>query len=87
MDIVLDTVCTFDKVVNQFLAEYCEIGEDLRITDDELFHEFRQYWLQVTHDDHYPALLGQFRVYLTEHGYRSSSGKHPEWYGLTLRKR
>jgi hypothetical protein len=80
-----DTYNTFSEVVSQFLAQQCKCGAGLHVSDRRLFPRFRAFWQAKTQQVSYPALLGQFRVELTERGYRAPGGKRPHWYGLTLR--
>lgn len=80
-----DTYSTFSEVVSQFLAQQCKRGAGLHVSDRRLFPRFRSFWQAKTHQMGYPALLGQFRVELTERGYHAPGGKRPHWYGLTLR--
>ncbi|GHO81202.1 hypothetical protein KSD_89730 [Ktedonobacter sp. SOSP1-85] len=79
------TPSTFANVVEQFLQECCILEEQQSIEDAQLFANFRAYYKRVWQGEPHPALLGQFRVELTQRGYHSSSDKHPTWYGLTLR--
>jgi hypothetical protein len=77
---------TFSEIVGQFLDQRCMTdGADLHVSCERLFPQFRAFWTATTHGAHYPALLGQFRVEMTERGYQSTGGKRPIWYGLTLR--
>lgn len=77
----------FSELVSQFLHQHCEFGSALHISDHLLFPHFRDFWRQETNGANHPTLLGQFRVELTEQGYRSSGGKHPHWYGFALQAR
>lgn len=77
----------FSRIVNQFLAQQCDIAPEKKTAGRVLFHRFRDYWNEVTHGAKHPALLGQLRVELTELGFASSGGKWPRWYGLSLRKK
>jgi hypothetical protein len=79
-----DTQDTFAEMVDQFLERYCLRGPDLHVSDRQLFAHFRMYWLSTAQQSAHPALLGQYRVELTERGYRSRGGKRPRWYGLSL---
>ena len=74
----------FSDLVDQFIKRYCRFGSDLSILDRELFPAFRAYWTETVPDSQYPALLGQFRVELTELGFQSRGRKGIRWYGLTL---
>ena len=76
----------FEQIVDQFIELYCETGPGLSIQDDRLFQKFREFWKLATGNANHPALLGQFRVTLTQLGYRSSEGKWPLWCGITLRE-
>ncbi len=80
-----DTQRRFSEIVSQFLAQQCKQGTNFHISDRRLFPRFRTFWQIKTHQMSYPALLGQFRVELTERGYHAPGGKRPHWYGLTLR--
>ena len=74
----------FSDLVDHFIKRYCWFGNDLSILDRELFPAFRAYWTATSPDSQYPALLGQFRVELTERGFQSRGRKRIRWYGLTL---
>jgi hypothetical protein len=70
-----------------FLEQKCVKGADFSITDKQLFRYFHAFWIQTPEYFDHPALLGQFRVELAQRGFLSAStGKHPRWLGLTLRK-
>jgi hypothetical protein len=75
---------TFAEMVDQFLAQYCQRGTGFHVSDRQLFAQFRRYWISTSPQSTHPALLGQYRVELTERGYRSQGGKRPHWYGLSL---
>ncbi len=75
---------TFSEMVDQFLARYCQREPGFHISDGQLFAQFRRYWTSAMPRSAHPALLGQYRVQLTERGYRSQGGKRPHWYGLSL---
>jgi hypothetical protein len=77
---------TFSEVVDQFLEQHCSSGANLHITDRALFSRFRAFWQDMDDEAAHPALLGQFRVNLTERGYRATGGKRPRWHGLALRQ-
>jgi hypothetical protein len=74
----------FSEIVNQFITRYCRLGAGLDISDRALFPAFRAFWIAIARETPHPTLLGQFRVELTERGYRSNGRKNPHWYGLTL---
>jgi len=74
----------FSTVVDQFLEQYCKRQPGLHIPDGVLFPVFRAFWTDTTNEIGHPALLGQFRVAMTQRGYRSNGAKRPRWYGLTL---
>jgi hypothetical protein len=74
----------FSDIVDHFIRRYCRFGNGFNILDRELFPAFRAYWMATTPDTQHPALLGQFRVELTERGFQSRGKKRPRWYGLTL---
>ena len=74
----------FSDLVDQFIRRYCRFGNGLSISDRELFPAFRAFWTANSHDTLHPALLGQFRVELTERGFQSRGRKRLRWYGLTL---
>lgn len=77
----------FSHALTNFLERECVKGSDFSITDKQLFRRFRAFWMQAPEQFDHPALLGQFRVELTQHGFLSdSAGKHPRWLGLALRK-
>jgi len=77
---------TFSEIVGQFLDQQCLTdGTDLHVSCERLFPQFQAFWTATTHGADYPALLGQFRVELTERGYQSTGGKRLIWYGLNLR--
>jgi hypothetical protein len=77
----------FSRIVGQFLEQQCEVIPGKSVQGRVLFRRFRDYWNQITNGARHPALLGQFRVELTERGYASSGGKWPRWYDLALRKK
>jgi hypothetical protein len=74
----------FSEIVDQFITQSCSLGTGLNISDSTLFPTFRAFWIATARQTPHPALLGQFRVELTERGYRSKGRKTPRWYGLTL---
>jgi hypothetical protein len=77
----------FSHALTNFLEKECVIGDDLAIIDKQLFRRFATFWDQAPECFDHPTLLGQFRVELTQRGFLSTStGKHPCWLGLTLRK-
>jgi hypothetical protein len=77
----------FSHALTNFLEQQCVKGADFSITDRQLFRSFQAFWKQAPKRFDHPALLGQFRVELTQRGFLSAStGKHPRWLGLTLRK-
>jgi hypothetical protein len=76
----------FSEIVDRFIRRYCRIGSDLNISDRNLFRAFRAFWKATEPETQHPALLGQFRVELTERGFRWSGKKRPRWYGLTLHR-
>jgi hypothetical protein len=73
-------------MVGQFLEQFAERGARLHVSDQTLFPKFRAFWVRTTKGTMHPALLGQFRVELTERGFRSRGVKRPRWYGLTLHR-
>jgi hypothetical protein len=76
----------FSHALTDFLEQACVKGSHLSISDKQLFRSFRTFWLQAPEQFDHPALLGQFRVELTQRGFPSdSAGKHPRWLGLALR--
>ena len=76
----------FSHALTNFLEQQCVKGTHLSISDKQLFRSFRAFWMQAPEQFDHPALLGQFRVELTQRGFPSdSAGKHPRWLGLTLR--
>ena len=74
----------FTEIVDRFLTRYCRVGAGLNISDKTLFPVFRAFWIATATETQHPALLGQFRVELTQRGFRSHGPKRPRWYGLTL---
>jgi hypothetical protein len=74
----------FSDIVGRFLARYCRVEAGLNISDKTLFPAFRAFWQATAREAQHPALLGQFRVELTQRGFRSNGPKRPRWYGLTL---
>ena len=77
----------FTGALSNFLEQECTIGADFSIEDEKLFHSFAAFWQQAPKHFNHPALLGQFRVELTQRGFVSvSAGKHPRWLGLSLRR-
>ena len=81
-----DVLPGFSDMVDHFIRRYCRLGTDVNISDRTLFPAFRAFWIATTHETPHPALLGQFRVELSERGYRSIGRKRPRWYGLTLHR-
>jgi len=76
----------FSHALTNFLEQECIKGSHLSVSDKQLFRSFRVFWLKAPEQFDHPALLGQFRVELTQRGFPSdSAGKHPRWLGLTLR--
>ena len=82
----LDMQPGFSETVDHFIKRYCRLGTGLNISDKALFHEFRAFWIAKASETQHPALLGQFRVELTERGFHSNGPKRPRWYGLTLHR-
>jgi hypothetical protein len=74
----------FSDIVDRFLTRYCRLGPGLHISDSTLFPAFRAFWIATVPKIAHPALLGQFRVELTERGFRSNGRKRLRWYGLAL---
>lgn len=74
----------FSKNVDIFLKTRCRVGTDLSDSDKNLFQAFQTYWVATVSETPHPALLGQFRVELTERGFPSVGHKRPHWYGLAL---
>ena len=74
----------FSDLVDHFLRRYCRFGDGLNIPDRMLFPAFQAFWTETVPDTQHPALLGQFRVELTEQGFKSRGRKRLRWYGLTL---
>jgi hypothetical protein len=74
----------FSDLVDHFIRRYCKVGNGLSITNRELFPAFRAFWMATAQDTQHPALLGQFRVELTERGFQSRGIKRIRWYGLAL---
>ncbi len=74
----------FSDLVDYFIRRYCKVGNGLSITDRELFPAFRTFCTSAAPDVQHPALLGQFRVELTELGFQSRGKKRLRWYGITL---
>ena len=79
-----DVLPGFSDMVDHFIRRYCRLGTDVNISDRTLFPAFRAFWIATAPETQHPALLGQFRVELTERGFRSNGPKRPRWYGLTL---
>ena len=76
----------FSHALTNFLEQRCVKGTHLSISDKQLFRSFRTFWMQAPEQFDHPALLGQFRVELTQRGFPSDlAGKHPRWLGLALR--
>lgn len=76
----------FSHALTNFLEQECIKGSHLSISDKQLFRSFQAFWLKAPEQFDHPALLGQFRVELTQRGFPSdSAGKHPRWLGLALR--
>jgi hypothetical protein len=81
-----DLSSSFSMIVTQFITTCCDISPDLSVPDAALFPRFRSFWLRSTQDLPYSALLGQFRVTMTQLGFHSSGGKRPRWKGLALKE-
>jgi len=71
-------------IIDRFLTLRCRVGAGLSVSDKALFPAFRAFWIELATETQHPALLGQFRVELTQRGFRSNGPKRPRWYGLTL---
>ena len=82
----LDMQSDFSETVDHFIKRHCRQGNGLNISDKALFQEFRAFWIAKASETQHPALLGQFRVELTEQGFHSNGPKRPRWYGLTLHR-
>jgi hypothetical protein len=82
----LDMQLDFSGIVDNFIKRYCRLGANLNVSDKSLFHAFRTHWIAIVPETPHPSLLGQFRVELTERGFRSIGQKRPRWYGLTLHR-
>ena len=82
----IDLSSSFSTVVAEFVTTYCDVTPELSVSDAALFPKFRSFWLRSTHDLSYSALLGQFRVTMTQLGFHSSGGKKPRWHGLALKE-
>lgn len=74
----------FCEIVDRFLTLHCRVGTGLSISDKTLFPVFRAFWIETATQTQHPALLGQFRVELTQRGFQSNGQKRPRWYGLSL---
>ncbi len=79
-----ETQQDFSELVDYFTRRYCKVGDDLSILDRELFPVFRTFWNTAALEIQHPALLGQFRVELTERGFKSRGRKRIRWYGISL---
>ncbi len=76
----------FAHALTRFLEQECVRGVQYSIADERLFPRFRAFWKQASEGFEHPALLGQFRVGLTQQGFQAvPGGKKPLWIGLTLR--
>jgi hypothetical protein len=82
----LEMQSDFSVTVDHFIKRYCRCGKGLNVSDKALFQEFRAFWTAKASENQHPALLGQFRVELTERGFHSNGPKRPRWYGLTLHR-
>ena len=77
----------FSGAMTRFLEQRCVIGALYSIADEQLFALFKAYWLQAPERFDHPALLGQFRVELVQHGFHAQpGGKWPHWLSLTARE-
>src|SRR5439155_15951329 len=74
----------FSEIADQFIRRYCRVGPGLQIADRTFFPAFRAFWIATAPETQHPALLGQFRVELTERGFQSRGKKRLRWYGITL---
>ena len=81
-----ETQQEFSEHVDYFVRRYCRVGDDLSILDRELFPEFQALWNTTTLDTQHSSLLGQFRVEMTEKGFKSRGRKRIRWYGIALHK-
>ncbi len=79
-----ETQQDFSVHVDYFVRRYCRVEDDLSVLDRELFPAFRAFWNAMALDIQHPALLGQFRVELTEKGFKSRGRKRIRWYGIDL---
>jgi hypothetical protein len=79
-----ETQQEFSEHVDYFVRRYCRVGDDLSILDRELFPVFQAFWNETALEMQHPALLGQFRVEMTEKGFKSRGQKRIRWYGISL---
>ena len=77
----------FAEMVGQFLEQYCEEGADLRVTERDLFVQFRLFWAQATHRWIHEAPFSDFHAEMRRRGYRFVRTSRHYWYGLHLRKK
>ena len=76
----------FSRAMTRFLEQRCVIGGLYSIADEQLFALFKAFWIQAPERFDHPALLGQFRVELAQHGFHAQpGGKWPHWLSLTAR--
>ena len=77
----------FSRAMTRFLEQRCVIGGLYSIADEQLFALLKAFWLQAPERFDHPALLGQFRVELVQHGFHAQpGGKWPHWLSLTARE-
>jgi hypothetical protein len=65
----------FSGALTKFLEKECIIRNDVSIADEQLFHRFATFWSQAPEHFDHPALLGQFRVALTQRGFLQRLGR------------
>lgn len=77
----------FAEIVDQFLEQCCEEGADLRVTEMDLFAQFRLVWAQTTQRWIHEAPFSDFHAEMKRRGYRFVRTSRHYWYGLHLRKK
>lgn len=75
------------QIVDTFLAEWCQHGERLSVTQLALFNKFRVFWAQETKHWVDEASFNDFAAEMQRRGYRASQTGRRYWYGLALRKK
>ena len=92
IDVAINSMSRFDQenfseLVSQFLAQWCEDGADLHVTELALFAKFRVFWAQSTRHWIHEASYQEFHTEMLRQGYRFARTPRRTWFGLKLRKK